>query len=171
MLGSFTPTTTGTIKIKEHSVGVAKPHMLAIDSTGNLWYSEGAADAVGEYSVASNNFRDFSVATAICPSGGTCLTNTYVAGVAIDGNGAVWFDEVHTGSVGFITPPAGTFVKTKTPTPTPTPTKTPKKTPTPGTTPTPTVVTTPTPSSSPTPTSAKITISATISSPFVALIT
>ena len=168
MLGSFTPNTTGTVKIKEHSVGVAKPHMLAIDASGNVWYSEGQGDAVGEYSITSNNFRDFSVATAICPSGGSCLTGTYVAGVAIDGNGVVWFDDVHTGSVGFITPPAGTFAKTKTPTPSPTlapsPTKTPK-------TPTPTPGNTPTPGTTPTPTPAKITISAIISSPFDGLIT
>ena len=105
-LGNFTPTTTGTISITETSIGTAHAHMLALDSAGNVWYSEGAGDAVGEYNTTTRAFRDLSVASAICPTGSppTCLNNTFVAGVGVDSNGMVWFDEQQTGSVGFIDP-------------------------------------------------------------------
>src|SRR5207248_3556097 len=65
---------------------------------------------------------------------------------------------VRPGSVGFLAPPAGSFVTTKTPTATSIATQTP------------TVGTTPTHASSPPPTQGKITISSIISSPFDGLI-
>ena len=105
-LGSFTATTNGTISITETSIGTAHAHLLALDSSGNVWYSEGAADAVGEYNTITHTSRDISVASAICPTGSapTCLNNTFVAGVGVDSNGMIWFDEQQTGSVGFINP-------------------------------------------------------------------
>ena len=105
-LGSFTPTANGTVTIAEVSIGTAHSHMLALDGSGNIWYSEGAVDAVGEFNTTTKVFRDISVASAICPMGSspTCLQNTFTAGVALDGNGRVWFDDQQTGSIGFINP-------------------------------------------------------------------
>ncbi len=111
-IGTFTVTTTGIITITEKSIGNSPPfpHMITIDSSGNPWYSLGSSDKVGEFIIASNTPKTFSVAGGICPTPGatpTICTNTSVYGIAVDSTGTVWFDENQNGLLGSLNPTSG----------------------------------------------------------------
>ncbi|GAC1345192.1 MAG: hypothetical protein NVSMB27_07080 [Ktedonobacteraceae bacterium] len=102
-LGYFTPTTSGVITVNNVKIGQINPQMLALDAQGNIWYSEGTNVAVGEYNTTTHAHADFSLASALC-STSPCPTGMYVAGIAVDSRGMVWFDESKSGSVGFLNP-------------------------------------------------------------------
>ncbi len=115
-IGSFTVTTTGTVTITEHTSnsnpGAPNPHMLAIGVAGNIWYSEQGSDLIGQYNTTNGITKQFSVASNICPTPGAAPTttpcqNTYIDGIAIDGNGTVWFDETQTAQIGSLNPITG----------------------------------------------------------------
>ncbi len=140
VLGHFHPTMTGTISIK-YITTKANPHLLAADSSGNIWFSEGANDSIGEYSATTKRVQDFSLASAVCgaaaanvaaashktPTAGTNPTpvstqtpstsstpvgtgtpgtcsNAFVAGIFVDSNNQVWFDESQFGRIGVFSP-------------------------------------------------------------------
>ena len=110
-IGSFTVTTTGTVTITEHvsnsNANPPNPHMVALDSAGNVWYSEQGSDQIGEYNPNNGTTKHFSAAGSICPTPGvtpTPCTNTYIDAIAIDSNGTVWFDETQTAQLGSLNP-------------------------------------------------------------------
>src|SRR5207249_4478953 len=57
--------------------------------------------------------QKFPILSTLCPTPTptetpiTCGKAEFVAGIGIDSNGMVWFDEEHTGSVGFLNPTTG----------------------------------------------------------------
>lgn len=113
-IGSFTVTTTGTVTITEHTSnsnpGAPSPHMLAIGAAGNVWYSEQGSDLIGQYNPTNGITKHFSVAGNICPTPGVTPTpcqDTYIDGIAIDGNGTIWFDETQTAQIGSLNPTTG----------------------------------------------------------------
>ncbi len=134
VLGHFHPTANGTINIK-YITTKANPHLLAADSSGNIWFSEGANDSIGEYSATTKRVQDFSLAGAVCgaaaasaapnktptagasptPVGtgtpGTCA-NAFVAGIFVDSNNQVWFDENQFGRIGVFSPSTSQAVAT-----------------------------------------------------------
>ncbi len=65
------------------------PHLIAIDTQGNVWWSEGWVGAIGELKVAQAS-----------PGTGTGIThysyklsNTHTSGIGVDQSGNVWFDD------------------------------------------------------------------------------
>ncbi len=60
-IGSFTPTTSGPIKIKEYAVGAQRPHLITTDRAGNVWYSGGFGGILGEFTPRSGNNISFTV--------------------------------------------------------------------------------------------------------------
>jgi streptogramin lyase len=149
-LGHFhVPTTAGGAITVSYVPTSAGAHLLAADSSGNIWYTEGSNNAIGEYNAATKKTQDFSVVSALCGSGSTTgavaltsqasgtpkptkttkqptattgsptpvgtgvpttCTNTFVAGIAVDSNNQVWFDESQTGHVGVFSPFTGKAV-------------------------------------------------------------
>ncbi len=114
-LGSFTPTTNGTLAngaISEHTITNKGPHLLTSDSQGNIWFTEGFNGYVGEYTTSGQDV-EYNVSVGICPQGTPSATptpcGTHTSGIAIDGNGLVWFDDSLTGRVGYIDPTTGTY--------------------------------------------------------------
>src|ERR1051326_7949911 len=114
IIGSFTATTSGTVTITEHvsnsNANPPSPHLLALDSAGNVWYSEQGSDLIGEYNPTNQTTRHFSAAGNLCPTAGvtpTPCTNTFIDGIAIDGNGTVWFDETQMAQIGSLDPSTG----------------------------------------------------------------
>jgi streptogramin lyase len=114
IIGSFTVTTNGTVTITEHvsnaNANPPNPHMIALDSTGNVWYSEQGSDLIGEYNPTSGTSKHYSAAGSLCPTPGvtpTPCTNTYIDGIAIDSTGKVWLDETQTAQLGSLNPSTG----------------------------------------------------------------
>ncbi len=116
-LGSFTPTTSGTLAagaISEHAITHKGPHLLTSDSHGNIWFTEGFNGYVGEYTAGQQDV-EYNVAVGICSQGTpgvtpTACSGTHTSGIAVDGNGKVWFDDSLVGRVGYIDPTTGTYV-------------------------------------------------------------
>ena len=107
-IGNFAVTTNGTITPHEVTVNNT-PHLIARDSTGNLWFSEQGAASIGEYNPTTQHTSVFNLQGSICPTPGvvatpTTCTNTFIGGIAIDGNGTVWFDETQTAVIGSLNP-------------------------------------------------------------------
>ena len=102
-LGSFTPTTTGSVTITSTKIGQINPQMLALDPQGNIWYSEGRHVAIGEYNPTTHAHTDYSLASVLCPTL-PCANGMYTGAIAVDSHGLVWFDEGTTGTVGFLDP-------------------------------------------------------------------
>lgn len=94
-VGHFSSATT-TITIKEIGV-TSPPHQIALDSTGNVWYSEPGTDQVGEIPGGSGTPVDFNA----CPS--SC-TNSFVAGIGADSSGNIWYNDSPPGNVDWLNP-------------------------------------------------------------------
>ncbi len=115
-LGSFTPTVSGTLAsgaITEHAITNPGAHLLTSDQQGNIWFTEGFNGHVGEYTTA-NVDKEYDVAVGVCPQGTpsttpTACSGTHISGIAVDGNGMVWFDDSLVGRVGYINPTTGTY--------------------------------------------------------------
>ncbi len=114
-IGTFAVTLNGAISIIEHSTaaGLANPpspHMITMDSLGNLWYSEQGSDMVGKYTPGTNTAINYQLAGSICPTPGATPTPcpvTYISGISIDSTGQVWFDEVQHALLGSLNPTTG----------------------------------------------------------------
>ncbi|HVB73130.1 MAG TPA: hypothetical protein VNE38_06190, partial [Ktedonobacteraceae bacterium] len=115
-IGSFTATTNGIIPtpIAEHTsnanINPPNPHLVTLDKSGNVWYSEQGSDMVGEMNPTTFTTTQFSAAGSICPTPGvtpTPCTNTYIDGISSDSNGTIWFDETQTKVLGSLNPANG----------------------------------------------------------------
>jgi virginiamycin B lyase len=73
------------------------PTNISIDTSGNLWVSEQAGNAIAEYNPISHIWREVPILTA----------NGQPSGVCIDSSNNVWFTEYNSSIIGVI--PAGTF--------------------------------------------------------------
>ena len=102
-IGSFTPSTTGTIKISEHAVGALRPHLITTDRAGNVWYSGGFNGNIGEFTPGSGTGQSFVVDQGTCSAATTC-TGTHISGIAADSKGNVWFTDSLSQRVGYLVP-------------------------------------------------------------------
>ena len=108
-IGSFASTLSGSIKITEHAVGTVRPHLIATDSSGNVWYSGGFDGDIGEFNPRSGNTALFVIYRGACLNPATC-TGTHISGIDVDGKGNVWFTDSLSQSVGYLIPSTGQVV-------------------------------------------------------------
>ena len=108
-IGSFTPTSSGVIKITEHAAGAIRPHMITTDRAGNIWYSGGFDGDIGEFNPQSGNSTLFVVYHGVCLSPTNC-TGTHISGVDVDSKGDVWFTDSLSQRVGYLIPATGQVV-------------------------------------------------------------
>jgi streptogramin lyase len=102
-IGSFTPTTSGIIKITEHAVGTLRPHLITTDRAGNVWYSGGFNGDIGKFTPRSGNSVRFVVDQGTCLSPTAC-PGTHISGIAVDSKGHVWFTDSNSQRVGYLLP-------------------------------------------------------------------
>ncbi|TMC85234.1 MAG: hypothetical protein E6J10_08305 [Chloroflexi bacterium] len=114
-IGSFPPTQSGVIKITEHAVGALRPHLIATDRAGNIWYSGGFDGQIGEFNPRSGNKTNFVVFRGTCSSPTTC-TGTHISGISVDSKGHVWFTDSLSQRVGYLIPATGQVVARTLPT-------------------------------------------------------
>jgi streptogramin lyase len=108
-IGSFTPTTSGTIKITEHAVGTLRPHLITTDRVGNVWYSGGFGGDIGEFKPRSGNSIRFIVDQGTFLSPAAC-PGSHISGIAVDSKGNVWFTDSLSQRVGYLLPATGQAV-------------------------------------------------------------
>lgn len=96
-VGHFSSATT-TITIKETAV-TSPSHLIALDKTGNAWYSEPFLNqpTIGEIPGGSGTPVDFNACPATC--GGS-----FVAGIGADSSGNIWFNDSPPGTVNWLNP-------------------------------------------------------------------
>ncbi|HET9919609.1 MAG TPA: hypothetical protein VFQ30_07190 [Ktedonobacteraceae bacterium] len=107
-IGSFTPTASGAIKIKEHAVNARRPHLITTDNAGNIWYSVGFTGKVGEFDPRSGNSKIFLVFLGTCTP--TSCTGTHISGIDTDSKGNVWFTDALSERVGYLIPSSGQII-------------------------------------------------------------
>ena len=108
-IGSFTPTQSGTIKIKEYGVGSFRPHLIASDGAGNIWYSGGFNGAIGEFDPRTGKNTSYVAYTGACLTPPNC-TGTHISGIYVDSKGNIWFTDSLSLRVGYIVPSTGQMV-------------------------------------------------------------
>jgi virginiamycin B lyase len=108
-IASFTPTSSGTIKITEHAVTAIRPHLIAADRAGNLWYSGGFGGNIGKFNPRSGSSSIFVVFQGACLTPPNC-TGTHISGIEVDSKGNVWFTDSLTQQVGYFIPSSGRIV-------------------------------------------------------------
>ena len=108
-LGSFTPTRSGAIAIREYALGTLRPHLLAADAAGKIWYSGGFGGDVGAFDPRSGTATQFSVSPGLCPTPPDC-TSSHISAIALDGSGRVWFTDSLSQRVGYLVPATGQVV-------------------------------------------------------------
>jgi virginiamycin B lyase len=104
-LALFNPTTSTWTTVVSLPSGYGQPLFLAIDGTGEVWFTMPVTNAVGVYDPVNATVRQWAVPTA---SAGPW-------GLAIDSGGKVWFTEHYANKVGSFDPVAGTFNEVATP--------------------------------------------------------
>lgn len=108
-IASFTPSTSGTIKITEHAVNALRPHLITSDKDGNIWYSDGFTGRVGKYTPANDASVLYSVYPGICANPLNC-SGTHISGIVADTKGNIWFSDSLSQRVGFLIPSSGQIV-------------------------------------------------------------
>ncbi len=85
----------------------SSPLFLAVDASGNIWFTEPATNAIGELIPTQGNptWHQFSVPAA----------NAAPYDLAFDKSGNLWFTEYNASSIGEFTPSTDTFNETPTP--------------------------------------------------------
>jgi streptogramin lyase len=90
-IGEFNISGTPT-KIAETAVASAAPAFLALDSTGNVWFTEPSADAIGELTTAGT----------VQPVITTPTKGSAPADLVFDSKGNIWFTEQKGNRIGFL---------------------------------------------------------------------
>jgi len=108
-IGSFTPTTSGTVAIIEHQVTTAQPHLITTDKQGNIWYSGAFGGSIGEYKPASGKSVDYPVSLGICANKSVC--KTHISGISVDNKGDIWYSDSQLDLVGYLIPSTGQVVQ------------------------------------------------------------
>jgi streptogramin lyase len=110
LIGEYTASgTLNEYKIRDGSTTGLTPHLIAIDPTGNVWWSEGWVGAIGKLLVsqASPGTTNGVTEYAYQPLCASCGTHT--SGITVDGNGLVWFDDSIQALYGYM-PTTGTAI-------------------------------------------------------------
>lgn len=121
-IATFTPTTGGPITITEHAVTNAKvnpdqltnvrPHLIAADQRGHIWYTLGFTGAIGEYNPATDTSTNYIIPVS-CSASANASGCTHTSGIAIDPKGNVWFTNALSDNVGYIVPKTGKIIMKK----------------------------------------------------------
>jgi virginiamycin B lyase len=79
----------------------SSPYQLAIDGSGNVWFTEFEGGRIGEIT-DQGSLREYTVPTGNTTTTPPPITTTLIgpAGIAIGKDGTVWFTEVYADSVG-----------------------------------------------------------------------
>jgi streptogramin lyase len=107
-IGTFTPTSSGTVAIVEHQVNTAQVHLITTDKQGNIWYSEAFGGSIGEYTPASGNSVHYPVSLGICAHISVC--KTHISGISVDNKGNIWYSDSQLDLVGYLIPSTGQVV-------------------------------------------------------------
>src|SRR5579884_3270459 len=107
-IGSFTPSSSGAIKITEHAVNAIRPHLIVADSGGNIWYSDGFSGHIGKFDPRSGASAVFHVYFGACTP--TSCTGTHISGIAADSQGRIWFTDSLSQRIGYLIPSSGQVV-------------------------------------------------------------
>ncbi|HYU76933.1 MAG TPA: hypothetical protein VEL31_30050, partial [Ktedonobacteraceae bacterium] len=89
--------------------GYSSPLFLAVDTQGNVWFTEPVTNAIGELILNNGtpNWKQWPVPTA----------SASPFDLAFDASGNLWFTEYNAGSIGEFVPSTQQFSETQTPTP------------------------------------------------------
>ena len=89
--------------------GFSSPLFLAVDSSGNIWFTEPSTNAIGELTVSNGTptWNQFFVPT----------TNAAPYDLTFDTAGNLWFTELLANNIGEFNPTTALFAETPTPTP------------------------------------------------------
>ncbi len=107
-IGTFTPTTSGVISIREEVIdpsGASQPHLITADPTDNIWFSEGFAGNIGKWDPVTRTATHYRVAVA-CRQAHMC---THLSGIYADKRGNIWFTDSLNATVGYFMPPRGKY--------------------------------------------------------------
>jgi virginiamycin B lyase len=107
-IGSFTPTSSGTVKITEHAVKGIRPHLIVADKAGNIWYSDGFSGHIGEFDPGNGSNNIFNVYFGTCTP--ASCTGTHISGIAADSQGHIWFTDSLSQRIGYLIPSSGQVV-------------------------------------------------------------
>lgn len=107
-IGSFTPTSSGAVKITEHAVNSIRPHLIVADKAGNIWYSDGFSGHIGKFDPYADSSRVFNVYLGSCTP--ASCTGTHISGIAADGQGHIWFTDSLSQRIGYLIPSSGQVV-------------------------------------------------------------
>ncbi len=107
-IGSFTPSSSGAIKITEHAVNAIRPHLIVTDSDGNIWYSDGFSGHIGKFDPRSGSSAVFHAYFGTCTP--TSCTGTHISGIAADSQGRIWFTDSLSQRIGYLIPSSGQVV-------------------------------------------------------------
>jgi virginiamycin B lyase len=105
VIGKYSSTDT-LLKNYTEPAGYSSPVFLALDASGNIWFTEPTTNAIGELIPGSTpTWHQWTVPTA----------NAVPYDLVFDKNGNLWFTEYSANQIGFFNPTTATFVETKLP--------------------------------------------------------
>ncbi|HLI09279.1 MAG TPA: hypothetical protein VKV40_22145 [Ktedonobacteraceae bacterium] len=107
-IGSFTPTSSGKVKITEHVVNAIRPHLIVADKAGNIWYSDGFSGHIGEFNPGTSHSSVYNVYFGSCTP--ASCTGTHISGIAADSQGHIWFTDSLSQRIGYLIPSSGKVV-------------------------------------------------------------
>lgn len=86
--------------------GYTRPAFVALDASGNVWFTEPTSDAIGELNPQNLTWNQWKV------SGGSAPFD-----LTLDNNGNLWFTEFDANTIGFFNPHTDKLVENTIPTP------------------------------------------------------
>jgi virginiamycin B lyase len=105
-IGTFTPTLSGQISLKEYSISndlLTRPHLLTADMQNNIWISEGFSGNIARFSPTTGTVTQYPVALP-CRRSNNC---THVSGIVADGQNRIWFTDSLNATIGYLLPTTG----------------------------------------------------------------
>lgn len=121
-IGRFTPPASGTLNTSDISEYLTQtrsnstPHLLAFDTKGNIWWTEGFDGNIGRLVISqavngtSNGVTEYAVPPPTCTPNSNC--GVHLSGIGVDSKGTVWFDDSLSSRIGSYVPGTNTFTMT-----------------------------------------------------------
>jgi streptogramin lyase len=101
----FDPKTQSWVTIVSLPAGYGQPLFVAVDQTGNVWFTMPVTNTIGRYDPVSTTVAQWAVPR---PSAGPW-------GITIDSKGTIWFTEHYVNQIGSFDPTLRTFHEVATP--------------------------------------------------------
>lgn len=101
-------------RIRNGSTANLTPHLITVDGSGNLWWSEGWASSIGELHVAAAVPGTNAGVTEYTYHGPCSTCGSHTSGIAVDRHGVIWFTDSLQGIYGSFN---GSFTLYQAPTP------------------------------------------------------